>query len=89
MFSLRAKFSLSVLSLSLIVLPAECITGEAGTSMLSYTKVPSISHTSRSRDPLLTMTPCAPNEKQDKGNLGQKGLSDNTKVDFGATKDHG
>ena len=31
------------------------------------------------KDPLLTMTLCAPNEKQDKGNLGQKGLSDNTK----------
>ena len=43
----------------------------------------------RLKDPLLTMTLCAPNEKQDKGNLGQKGLSDNTKVDFGATKDHG
>ena len=41
------------------------------------------------KDPLLTMTLCAPNEKQDKGNLGQKGLSDNTKVDFGATKNHG
>ena len=32
------------------------------------------------------MTLCAPNETLDKGNLGQKGLSDNTKVDFGATK---
>ena len=41
------------------------------------------------KDPLLTMTLSAPNEKQDKGNLGQKGLSDDTKVDFGATKDHG
>ena len=39
--------------------------------------------------PLLTMTLCAPNEKQDKGKLGQRGLSDNTKVDFGAQKDHG
>ena len=28
-------------------------------------------------------------EKQAKGNLGQKGLSDNTKVAFGTTKDHG
>ena len=35
------------------------------------------------KDPLLTMALCAPNEKQDKGNLGQKGLSDNTKVDLG------
>ena len=41
------------------------------------------------KDPLLTMTLCVPNEKQDKGNLGQKGLLDNTKVNFGATKDHG
>ena len=32
---------------------------------------------------------CAPTEKQDKGDLSQKGLSDNTKVAFGATKDHG
>ena len=32
---------------------------------------------------------CATNEKSDKGNLGQKGLSDNTKVNFGAKKDHG
>ena len=41
------------------------------------------------KDPLLTMTLCAPNEKQNKGKLGQKGLSDNTKVDFGATKNQG
>ena len=41
------------------------------------------------KDPLLTMIICAPNEKQDKGNLGQKGLSDNMKVAFGPTKDHG
>ena len=41
------------------------------------------------KDPLLTMILCAPNEKQDKENLGQKRLSDNTKVGFGATKDHG
>ena len=40
------------------------------------------------KDPLLTMTLCAPNEKQDKGNLGQKELSDNMKVDFGAMKSH-
>ena len=40
------------------------------------------------KDLLLTMTLCAPNEKQDKGNLGLKGLSDNTKVNFCATKDH-
>ena len=26
------------------------------------------------KDPLLTIILCAPNEKQDKGNLGQKGL---------------
>ena len=39
--------------------------------------------------PLLTMTLCAPNVKRDKGNLDQKGLSDNTKVDFGATKNNG
>ena len=32
---------------------------------------------------------CVPNETQDKGNLGQKGLSDNMKVDLSATKDHG
>ena len=41
------------------------------------------------KDPLLTMILCAPNEKQDKGNLGQKGLSDYTKADCGATKDYG
>ena len=41
------------------------------------------------KDPLLAMTLCAPNEKQDKRNLGQKGLSDNKKVDFGAMKDDG
>ena len=41
------------------------------------------------KDPLLTMTLCAPNERQDNGNLGQKRLSDNTKVDLGTTKDHG
>ena len=41
------------------------------------------------KDPLLAMTLCAPNETLDKGNLGQKGLSDNTKVDFGARKDLG
>ena len=41
------------------------------------------------KDPLLTMILCASIEKQDKGDLGQKGLSDNTKVAFGATKDHG
>ena len=29
------------------------------------------------KDPLLTVTLCALNETQDKGNLGQKGLSDN------------
>ena len=38
---------------------------------------------------LLTMTLCAPNEMLDNGNLGQKGLSYNSRVDFGATKDHG
>ena len=47
------------------------------------------SEASHLKDPLLTMTLCAPNETKDKGNLGQKGLSDNTKVDFGAKKDHG
>ena len=41
------------------------------------------------KDPLLTMILCVLIEKQDKGNLGQKGLSDNTKVAFGTTKDHG
>ena len=41
------------------------------------------------KDPLLTMILYAPNETKDKGNLGQKRLSDNTKVDFGAKKDHG
>ena len=40
------------------------------------------------KDPLLFfVTFSAPNEMQSKGNLGPKGLSDNTKVDFGATKD--
>ena len=29
------------------------------------------------------------NKKQGQENLGQKRLSDNTKVEFGATKDHG
>ena len=43
----------------------------------------------RFKDPLPTMILCAPIEKQDKGDLGQKGLSDNTKVAFGVTKDHG
>ena len=41
------------------------------------------------KDPLLTMILCAPIEKQDNGDLGQKGLSDNTIVALGATKDHG
>ena len=41
------------------------------------------------KDPLLAVILCAPNEKPDKGNLCQKGLPDNTKVDFGAKKDHG
>ena len=41
------------------------------------------------KDPLLTMILCAPNEMEDKGSLGQKGLSDNKIVGFGATKDHG
>ena len=41
------------------------------------------------KDPLLAMILCAPIERQDKGNLGQKGLSDNTKVVFGGTKDDG
>ena len=41
------------------------------------------------KDPLLAMTLCAPNVMQYKGSLGQKGLSDNTKVYFGTTKDHG
>ena len=35
------------------------------------------------------MTLCAPSDTKDKGNLGQKGPSDNTKVDFGAKKNHG
>ena len=34
---------------------------------------------------LLSVIFCTPNEKQDKENLGQKQLSDNTGVDFGAT----
>ena len=34
------------------------------------------------KGPLLTMTLCAPNQKQDRNNLGQNGLSDNTKVEF-------
>ena len=41
------------------------------------------------KGPSLTITLCAPNEKHDEGNLGQKELSDNTKVHFGATKNHG
>ena len=32
---------------------------------------------------------CVQNEEQGKKNLGQKLLLDSTKVDFGATKDHG
>ena len=35
------------------------------------------------------MVLCAPIEKQDKGNLVPKRLSDNAKVDCGVTKDHG
>ena len=35
------------------------------------------------------MTLCAPNETLYNDNLGQKGLSDNTEIDFGDTKDHG
>ena len=31
---------------------------------------------------------CLSNEKQDKGNLVQKGLPDNAKADSGATEDH-
>ena len=41
------------------------------------------------KDLVLNMTLCAPNEKQDRGYLGQKGLSDDTKVDFDAKKNHG
>ena len=41
------------------------------------------------KDSLLTITLCVLNQKRDKRNIGQKGLSDNMKVDFGATKDHG
>ena len=41
------------------------------------------------KDLLLTMILCAPNEKQDQRNLDQSGLSDNMKVDFGATKNYG
>ena len=44
---------------------------------------------SRLKDPLSTMMLLALNDKQDKENLGQKRLSDDTKVDFGAIKDHG
>ena len=42
-----------------------------------------------SKDPLSNIILCSPNEKQGKENLGQKRLSDNTKVDFGATKPNG
>ena len=51
-------------------------------------RVPNKRYIRRLEDPLLTMILFAPNEKQDKENLGQKRLSDNTKVDFGAMKDH-
>ena len=40
-------------------------------------------------DPLSNIILCSLNEKQGKENLGQKRLSDNTKVAFGTTKDHG
>ena len=33
--------------------------------------------------------PCPLNEKQGKENLDYKRLSDDTKIEFGATKDHG
>ena len=39
------------------------------------------------RDPLSSVTLCAPREKQSKGNLGQQRLDD-VKVEFGATKNH-
>lgn len=41
------------------------------------------------KEALSTIILSAPNEKQDKKSLGQKRLSDNAKVDFGAEKDHG
>ena len=40
-------------------------------------------------DLLSNMILCSLNKKQSQENLGQKRLSDNTKVEFGATKDHG
>ena len=44
--------------------------------------------TQQNHGPLSNMILCSPNEKQGKENLGQKRLSDDTKVEFGATKDH-
>ena len=41
------------------------------------------------KDLLSNVILCSLNEKKGKENLGQKRLSDNTKVEFGATKDHG
>ena len=38
---------------------------------------------------LFSMILCRANEKQDKENLGQKRLSDNTKVDFSTSRDYG
>ena len=40
-------------------------------------------------DPLSNIIFCSQSEKQGKENSGHKRLSDNTKVEFGATKDHG
>ena len=38
--------------------------------------------------PILKHDLCAPNEKQGREEKGQQRLLDNTKVEFGATKDH-
>ena len=42
----------------------------------------------RVKDPMLTIVLWAANEKQDKRNLGPKGLSDSTKIDNSTTQDH-
>ena len=42
-----------------------------------------VSHLRDFKDPMLTMILCAPNDKENEGSLGQKGLSDDTEVDFG------
>ena len=58
-------------------------------SNLSRKAVAQLNALKRLKDRLLTMILCVPSEMQDKGSFGQKGLSDNTKVDVGTTRNHG